>query len=377
MESEWMLSYDLQFFAKDGEGGEKTEEPTAKKLGDARKKGQVAKSKELSSAATLIIFFVMLKVLVSTMYSGFVGIFDYVYNRIPDILINAAAGGGFSASTMQSMNIYVMLRIIILSAPYLIAGFVAAIVIGIVQVKWQVSLEPLKPNFSRLNPVNGFKRMFSVDSVMELLKSVVKVVLIVYIAYSEIKDNAGTLFVIYDIELLQAIILVGSIIINTGIKISAVYIVIGVADFAFQKWKFKDEMKMTKQEVKDEFKNTEGDPQIKGRQRRVMQEASRRRMMQDVPKADVVITNPTHLAVAIRYDTSIAKAPIVVAKGEDYLAQKIKEVARDNDVEIVENKPLARMLYATVDLGQEIPPELYQSVAEVLAMVYNLKNKTL
>ena len=157
-------------------------------------------------------------------------------------------------------------------------------------------------------------------------------------------------------------------------KISIVYLVVGIADYVFQKRKFNEDMKMTKQEVKDEFKNTEGDPQIKGQQRRRMQEASQRRMMQDVPKADVVITNPTHYAVALKYDADTSTAPIVVAKGEDYLAQKIKEIAKDNQIEIVENKPLARMLYANVEIGAEIPPELYQAVAEVLAMVYHMKN---
>ena len=162
--------------------------------------------------------------------------------------------------------------------------------------------------------------------------------------------------------------------INTGIKISIVYLVIGLADFIYQKHKFNEDMKMTKQEVKDEYKNTEGDPQIKGRQRRKMQEVSQKRMMQDVPKADVVITNPTHFAVALKYEAEVSSAPVVLAKGEDYLAQKIKEVARENKIEIVENKPLARMLYHNVDVGAEIPPELYQAVAEVLAAVYKAKN---
>ncbi len=148
---------------------------------------------------------------------------------------------------------------------------------------------------------------------------------------------------------------------------------VGIADYAYQKFRFNEEMKMTKQEVKDEYKNTEGNPEIKGRQRQRMREASRRRMMQDVPKADVVITNPTHLAVAIKYEPELNKAPIVLAKGEDYLAQKIRELAKENRIEIVENKPLARMLYANVDVGSEIPPELYQAVAEILAMVYNMK----
>ena len=159
-------------------------------------------------------------------------------------------------------------------------------------------------------------------------------------------------------------------------RVSMWFIVIGAADFAYQKWKFHDDMKMTKQEVKDEFKNSEGDPKVKSQQRARMQQASRRRMMQSVPQADVVITNPTHFAVAIKYDKNEHEAPIVLAKGADYLARKIKDVAAENSIEIVENKPLARMLYHNVDIGAEIPPELYQMVAEVLAYVYNLKGKS-
>jgi flagellar biosynthetic protein FlhB len=195
------------------------------------------------------------------------------------------------------------------------------------------------------------------------------------IAYFSIRNKADDLFILYEISLNQAIALMGNIILNTGLRISIVYLVVGLIDYVYQKHKFSEDMKMTKQEVKDEYKNTEGDPQIKGQQRRKMQEASQRRMMQDVPKADVVITNPTHFAVALRYDADAGKAPVVVAKGEDYLALKIKEAARENNVEIVENKPLARMLYHNVDIGAEIPPELYQAVAEVLATVYRMKNR--
>ena len=175
--------------------------------------------------------------------------------------------------------------------------------------------------------------------------------------------------------LYQALGLIGDIVVDLGIRISVVYMIIAFLDYAYQKWKFKDDMKMTKQEVKDEFKNQEGDPQIKGKQKQRMMEASRRRMMQQLPEADVVITNPTHYAVAIKYDPDKYDAPYVVAKGEDFLAQKIKEIAKENNVEIVENKPLARMLYANVDIGGLIPPELYQSVAEVLAFVYHLKGR--
>ena len=179
----------------------------------------------------------------------------------------------------------------------------------------------------------------------------------------------------YQFSLSQAIAVIGDIIINIGLRISIFFFIISVADMVYQKWKFHQDMKMTKQEVKDEYKQAEGDPKVKGQQRQRMRQASQRRMMQDLPKADVVITNPTHLAVAIQYDRDKYDAPIVVAKGADYLAQKIKDAAREHNIEIVENKPLARMLYHNVDLGEQIPPELYQMVAEVLAYVYGIQGK--
>ena len=288
-------------------------------------------------------------------------------NFVSKFRIEAQAAAGLIAS--------VTLKSLIIMLPFMAFGFVVTLLVSIVQVGWKVSTKPMKPELSKLNPLNGFKRIFSKDSLFELVKSILKIVIIIYIAYTSIKDNANDLFALYDLGLNQAVALVGTLIINTGIKISIVYLVIGLADFIYQKHKFNEDMKMTKQEIKDEFKNTEGNPEIKGRQRQRMREASRRRMMQDVPKADVVITNPTHFAVAIKYDAETSKAPVVLAKGEDYLAQKIKEAAREHHIEIVENKPLARMLYANVDIGQEIPPELYQAVAEILAMVYNMREK--
>lgn len=210
---------------------------------------------------------------------------------------------------------------------------------------------------------------------MELIKSIAKIVLIMFIVYSTVKDDWVYLVKFYGMPLNQAIEAIGNIVINMGLKISLVFMIVAFVDLIYQRRKFNNDIKMTKQEVKDEYKNAEGDPQIKGKIRSKMREASQRRMMQDVPKADVVITNPTHFAVAIKYDASTGSAPIVLAKGADYVAQKIKEIARENKVEIVENKPLARMLYANVDIGQEVPPELYQAVAEVLAMVYKMQGK--
>lgn len=367
-----ILHYNLQWFAKDGEGGEKTEPATAKKLKDARDEGKVAKSRELSSAFDLIVLFLCLKIFVSFVGGKFIDIFSYIYENMPDFVkINE---GGLSVQAAAGLIASVTLKSLIIMLPFMAFGFVVTLLVSIVQVGWKVSTKPMKPELSKLNPLNGFKRIFSKDSLFELVKSILKIVIIIYIAYTSIKDNANDLFALYDLGLNQAVALVGTLIINTGIKISIVYLVIGLADFIYQKHKFNEDMKMTKQEVKDEYKNTEGDPQIKGRQRRKMQEVSQKRMMQDVPKADVVITNPTHFAVALKYEAEVSSAPVVLAKGEDYLAQKIKEVARENKIEIVENKPLARMLYHNVDVGAEIPPELYQAVAEVLAAVYKAKN---
>ncbi len=196
-----------------------------------------------------------------------------------------------------------------------------------------------------------------------------------YICYGYLKDKWILLLNLYDLTLMQALELAATVVTDLGIRISIIYMLIAAADFIYQKVKFKNDMKMSKQEIKEEYKQQEGDPQVKGKIRQKMREASMRRMMQDLPKADVVITNPTHYAVAVKYDPDVADAPIVLAKGEDHLARRIKEIAKENKIEIVENKPLARMLYANVDVGQAIPPELYQAVAEVLAFVYHLQGK--
>ncbi len=366
------ISYNLQFFAKDGPGGEKTEEPTSKKLNEARKDGKVAKSKELTAAFELITLFLVLKIFTSFIYNGFLNSFQFVYTRIPDFLDNNVKE--MSSFAMSSFLFTIIVESFKIVLPFFVFGFTICFLANVLQFGFKATSKPLQPKPDKFNPINGFKRILSKESFFELIKSIVKIGVIGYVAYISVRKNADDLFVLYDIPLMQAIILCGQVIIDAGLKIALVYLIVGIADFIYQKHKFHEEMKMTKQEVKEEYKNTEGNPEVKGRQRQKMREASRRRMMQDVPTADVVITNPTHLAVALKYDSEISKAPIVVAKGEDFLAMKIREAAKEHNIEIVENKPLARMLYANVDIGQEIPPELYQAVAEVLAMVYNLKN---
>lgn len=368
-----ILEYNLQFFAKDGPGGEKTEEPTSKKLDDARKEGQVAKSKEITNAFEILAVFVLLKVWVGYIGKSFVGIFQGLYSQIPEYI--KLYDGFIPSATFDTIFFQVMIQMLIMIVPVLLIGFMIAFICDVVQVKWKPTGKPLQPKFNKLNPMSGIKRIFSINSLVELLKSIAKIGIISYAVYSYLSKNAPSMFLLYDISLTQAIAQIGDLVINLGFRISIFYMVIAIVDWVYQKRKFKNDMKMTKQEVKDEYKNQEGDPQIKSKQRARMQEASRRRMMQQLPEADVVITNPTHYAVAIKYDPEVYDAPYVIAKGADYLAQKIKETARENHIEIVENKPLARMLYANVDVGGIVPPELYQAVAEVLAFVYHLQGK--
>ncbi len=370
---ETLIQLNLQFFAKDGPGGEKTEQPTAKKLNDARKRGQVAKSKEIASALGLFSFFIVLKLYVGSIGSNFIMGFHAVYNQIPDVIKNY--NGDIPAAAIITLVRSMMQQLGLIVIPVLLVGYGVAFVSDLVQVKWRPTTQPLRPKPNKLSPMNGIKRIFSVNSLIELLKSLIKLAVIGYVVYSYLKDRVGQIFLLYDIALNQAIGLIGEVVIDMGIRIAAVYMVVAYADYRYQKWKFRDDMKMTKQEVKDEYKNMEGDPQIKGKQKQRMREASMRRMMQQLPEADVVITNPTHYAVAIKYDPDKYDAPYVIAKGEDFLAQKIKDVAKENHIEIVENKPLARMLYANVEIGGLVPPELYQAVAEVLAFVYHLKGK--
>lgn len=372
-EIKYLFEYNLQFFAKEGPGGEKTEDATSKKLNDAREDGKVAKSKELTSGVDLIILFVVLKIFVGTLYTQFLEAFQEFYKKFNDVLNDCI--GGMSIKTSSVLLNEAVLLIVKIVLPVFLIGFVASFVSNIVQVRWKPTTKPMRPKFDKMNPMSGFKRIFSKDSIFELVKSVAKITLILYIAYDSVKDHTQELFVLYDLPLRQAISLIGEIVIDTGLRISIFYFILGLVDYIYQYRKFKEDMKMTKQEVKDEFKNSEGNPEIKGRQKQKMREVSHRRMMADIPKADVIITNPTHFAVALQYDAEVSSAPIVIAKGEDYLALKIKEAAKEYKIEIVENKPLARMLYANVDIGGQVPPELYQAVAEVLAIVYNKKHK--
>ncbi len=362
-----LIGYNLQFFAKDGPGGEKTEPATSKKLNDVRKEGQVAKSKEIIMAVTLMALFIIIKVYVGNMGEKFISSFKEFYNSFEIIVNSSSEGLSMKLAAESVKNIFVDTLNIVL--PIFLVAVVIAVLGNTLQQRWMVTSKPLAPKFSKLNPINGFKRLFSFKQLFELIKSVAMMLVIAYVVYTTVKDKMNLLLTFYDVTLYRALALTGDAIIDLGIKISGIFLVIGFVDLVYQRIKFKQDTMMTKQEVKDEFKNTEGDPQVKGQIRRRMQEISRRRMMQQLPDADVVITNPTHFAVALKYEPNSGMAPVVIAKGADYLAFQIREKAKECNIEIVENKPLARILYNNVDIGMEIPPELYQAVAEILARV--------
>ena len=362
-----VLAYNLQFFAKDGPGGEKTEPATSKKLDDVRKEGQVAKSKELISAVSLLALFVLIKVYIGIVGEKLLKVFQDFYNTFDKIISSSATGLPMNLS-LEAVK-QMLISIVLIAAPFLIVAVIIAFLLNVLQQKWMVTAKPLQPKASKISPLSGFKRIFSVKQLVELLKSIAMMAVIGIVAYQTIKDKLPLILTFYNIPLYTAIAAVGNILVDMGIRVSAVFLIIGFADLIFQRHKFKTDNMMTKQEVKDEFKNSEGDPQVKGQVKRRMMEISRRRMMEALPEADVVITNPTHFAVALKYEPNSGKAPVVIAKGADYLAFQIKDKAKEYHIEIVENKPLARILYHNVDIGMEIPPELYQVVAEILARV--------
>ena len=365
-----LLYMNLQLFAKDGPGGEKTEPATSKKLDDVRKEGQVAKSKEIITAVSLMALFIILKVYVGSLGTKLIDSFKTIYGLMGKVVSDSSRGLTINmAASIVRQSFTIILNVVV---PILIVAVIIAILGNALQQRWMVTAKPLAPKASKINPLNGFKRIFSVRQLFELLKAIAMMSIIIVMVYNCVKKNMNILLTFYDVTLYTALSTVGNIIINLGIQISAVFLVVGFVDLLYQ---FKNDNMMTKQEVKDEFKNAEGDPQVKGQIRRKMQEISRRRMMQQLPEADVVITNPTHFAVALKYEPDEGRAPVVIAKGADYLAFQIKDKAKEYNIAIVENKPLARILYHNVDIGTEIPPELYYAVAEILASVLRANNR--
>ncbi|WP_139904198.1 fused FliR family export protein/FlhB family type III secretion system protein [Clostridium thermarum] len=345
---------------------DKTEEATPKKKSDARKKGQVAKSKEVSLALTLLASTLLL-----TLLSGYVG------NGLMDTLKHFLSSdiAELDYSNLKKLAVTVLYRVAIIFLPVVIPIMAVGVVSNYIQTGFLFTTEPLKMQLSKLNPISGFKRMFSARSAVELLKQLVVVSIVGLVGYNFVKDNINDLLKIGYLSIYNIPREFGNLVISIFIKITMIMIVVAAIDYFYQLYQHKKDLKMTKQEVKEEFKQMEGDPQIKSKIKQKQREIASRRMMASVPDATVVITNPTHIAVALKYEEGGDGAPKVVAKGEDYIAIKIKEIAKENEVPIIENKPLARLIYSEVEIGGEIPVDMYQAVAEVLAVVYRMKKK--
>ncbi len=362
------LPMNLQLFA-DGGSGDKTETATPKKREKAREDGQVAKSVEVTTAMMLVAIFATLKIWGPEMARRTVELMVKTFSlfHLDELSLEDASG------------IYTEMLVdgLIIILPIFAVAIIIAIVANVIQVGWHPTGKPLQPKLNRLSPVQGFKRLFSVKVLVDLVKSILKLVIILMIVYFQIRDYEMLIVNFYDLPVFEAYKLIVNIVLDIGIQVGMYFVIIAGLDYAYTRYKFERDLRMTKQEVKEERKMMDGNPEVKSRIRQRMREAAMRRMMQDVPKADVIITNPTHFAVAIQYDEHGSSAPIVLAKGADLMAARIREQAKEHKIEIIENKPLARTLYYTVEIGDEIPPDLYQAVAEVLAFVYSLRNRSL
>ncbi len=351
--------FDLQRFA-----GEKTEEPTSKKRADARKKGQVARSQELNSGFVLLVGFFGLKLLWDSIYVSIATYTTYVFTNLNQ-----------TVDTENILRIFIGIVMILAKTafPIMIFIMIIGLVINFFQVGLNFNTESIEFNLDKLNPINGFGRIFSKRSLVELVKSFFKILVIGFFLYRFIHEQILAMPQFMFFDLTTSLTLVAEIIFRMAFIVIGVIMIMAVMDYGYQKWQTTQDLKMTKQEVKDEMKQTEGDPQIKGKIRQKQRQMAMARMMKEVPKADVIITNPTHYAVALSYEQGMV-APTVIAKGQDLVAQRIKEIGREARVPIIENKPLARTLFAAVQVGDSVPQELYQAVAEVLAYVYRLKH---
>jgi len=360
-----IVGVNLQHF-----GGEKTEQATSKKRDEARKEGQVVQSKDMSSAVSLLAVFFGIDAFKEYIISTFL---EY-YNVIAEVMENPDQLSEVSyALKLMGFSIQTMLAIVL---PVLAVALVTGVVMSYLQVGALLSIKAIQPKLSKISPINGFKRLFSMRSIVEFLKSILKAIILLYITGSYLLSRQNDIMMVFDMNVYQITAIMWDIILNLMIRAVIVLLILGVADYVYKKWQNEKDLMMSKQEIKDEYKMTEGDPQLKGKIKQKQREISMGRMMAEVPKADVIITNPSHFAVALQYDTEQGDAPKVVAKGKDLIARNIRKIAEENEVPIVENKPLARALYAEVELGQFIPEELYHAVAEVLAYVYKLKKSS-
>jgi len=345
----------------------RTEKPTPRRLRKAREKGQTARSKEVPSAIVLTGVFILL-------YFAGQGVFEDLMNVTRDLL-RFPAPHEFTMPFVNQMAQTVMLRFALIAGPIILTIMMLGIGANVVQGRLTFSGHQLGFRFEKLKPTNGLSRIFSKNGIVELVKSVAMILVITLIAFQVITDHLPIYPRLILMDVRQLLYWVSTITFQVCIRIGGFLLLLAMADFAFQKYRFLERMKMTKREVKDEFKETEGDPLTRSRIRRIQQEMARKRMMTAVPQADVVITNPTHYAIALSYKMENMEAPQVLAKGVGFLAIKIKELAQKHDIPMVENPSLAQTLYKTAEVGSSIPVDLYRAVAEILAYIYKARNR--
>ena len=352
--------FDLQLFA-----GEKTEDPTAKRRSDARNKGQVGRSQEFSGAFVLLGGFFTMKVLGSFIYDELANYTVYVFSHLNQSV---------DVETVMRIFIGIVLVLAKTAFPIMVVIMIIGLIVNVFQVGLNFTTEPLQIKFGNLNPINGFGRIFSKRALVELFKSLLKIIIIGFFIYRYLMAQIIQVPQYIYLDLYTSMTKIASVIFSLTFQMCGVFLVMAIFDLAYHKWQNTQDLKMSKDDVKEEMKQSEGDPQIKGKIKQKQRQMAMQRMMKEVPKADVIITNPTHFAVALQYSQGMI-APQVIAKGQDLVAQRIKDLAREYGISIVENRPLARALYASVEIGGAVPQELYKSVAEVLAYVYRLKRK--
>ena len=347
-------------------GQERTERATPKRRREARKKGQVAQSRELPSVLILMTAMGFFYFAGSWIFGSLSQVIGGVYGQLDTLRLN-------TVQEVSAFSVEIFEKVLLILVPFFVPILVAGLAGNIGQIGFEIHGEPIYPKLTKLNPIAGLKKLISLRSLVELIKSVVKILLVGGIAFGIVEKETKAMPALMQQEVFDILLFIGRVAFKIFFFVCLALIVLAFLDYAYQRWQYEQSLKMTKQEVKDERKQSEGDPKVKGRIRRVQQELARRRMMEAVPEADVVITNPVHLAVALKFDATKMIAPKIIAKGSGHIAEKIKEIARNHQVPLVENKPLAQALHKMVEIGEFIPVELYRAVAEVLAYVYRLK----
>lgn len=346
---------------------DKTEAASPRKREEAREEGRVAKSNDLVSAAVLLFSLLIVRAAGPFIFNGMSSLFKDSLSNLHKTNLTVESLPGMAAG--------LTMRFAMLSAPILIGCIAIGVVANVLQVGYKVTPKVLKPDMNKLNPVSGMAKLVSKRSMIELVKSLAKIAIVAYCAYSFLRSEYPGFIDLAGMSISDMLTTVVGLSWKLMARGCLCMLIIGILDYIYQKFEFENSIKMSKQEVKEEFKRTEGDPQIKGKIRSKQRALARQRLSTEVARADVIITNPTHFAVAIKYDSNEMSAPIVVAKGQRLMALKIREIAKANGIPIVENPPVARLIYRTVEIGQQIPEALYQTVAEILAYVYQLGKK--